>query len=144
MVAVAAGGRSVNIGVDEQRESLGMDILQHDPEAIRTSHVGGLYLVRQLLDKVLVDDASEAVINVRMWEAKWRSLLFRRLVQSWRSFDRSISSAIQKDVKNVRMWETKGCSWWFRRLVQSWRSFDRSISSTVQKDASAVPYICQI
>jgi hypothetical protein len=46
-----------DVCVDEQRVCLRVDVLHHDLEAVEAAGLGDLYLAREALDKVLVDDA---------------------------------------------------------------------------------------
>ena len=46
-----------DVGVDEERVCLGVDVLHHDLEAVEASCLGDLDLAREALDKVLVDNA---------------------------------------------------------------------------------------
>jgi hypothetical protein len=46
-----------NVCVDEQRVCLGVDVLHHDLEAVEAACLRDLYLAREALDEVLVDNA---------------------------------------------------------------------------------------
>jgi hypothetical protein len=61
--------------------------------------LGGLDLIGETLDEVLVDDGVGAAKKAGTWEVKWRSLSLIGLFQSCKSLERSISSAAQKRTK---------------------------------------------
>ena len=46
-----------DVGVDEERVCLGVDVLHHDLEAVEAAGLGDLYLAGEALDEVLVDNA---------------------------------------------------------------------------------------
>ena len=46
-----------DVGVDEERVCLGVDVLHHDLEAVEASCLRDLDLAREALDKVFVDNA---------------------------------------------------------------------------------------
>ena len=50
-------GRLLDVRVDEQRVSLGVDVLHHDLEAVEAASLRNLDFAAEPLDKVLVDDA---------------------------------------------------------------------------------------
>lgn len=47
----------LDVGVDEQRVGLGVDVLHHDLETVEASSLGDLNLAAETLDQVLVDNA---------------------------------------------------------------------------------------
>ncbi len=47
----------LDIGIDEERVCLGVDVLHHDLEAVEAAGLGSLDLVGETLDEVFVDDA---------------------------------------------------------------------------------------
>lgn len=47
----------LDVGVDEQRVCLGVDVLHHDLETVEASSLGDLNLAAETLDQVLVDNA---------------------------------------------------------------------------------------
>lgn len=48
--------RLLDVGINEQRVGLGVDVLHHDLETIEASCLGDLHLAAESLDQVLVDD----------------------------------------------------------------------------------------
>lgn len=48
--------RLADVRVDQERVSLGVDVLHHDLESVEASCLGDLHLSAETLDKVLVDD----------------------------------------------------------------------------------------
>lgn len=46
-----------DVCVDEERVGFGVDVFHHNLEAVEASRFGNLYLAREALDKVLVDNA---------------------------------------------------------------------------------------
>jgi len=49
-------GRLLDVGVDEERVGLGVNVLHHDLEAVEAASFGNLDLAAEALDQVLVDD----------------------------------------------------------------------------------------
>ena len=47
----------LDVGVDQQRIGLGVDILHHDLEAVKAACLRNLHFAREALDEVLIDDA---------------------------------------------------------------------------------------
>ena len=72
-----------------------MNVFHHDLEAIETLCLCGLDFVGESLHEVLVHDTIGSGEKSKD-KMKWH-LSVRRLVQSWTSFDRSISSTVQND-----------------------------------------------
>jgi hypothetical protein len=54
---IVALGRVCNIGVDKKGIGFRVDALHHDLEAIETTRLGGLYLVRKSFDQISIDNA---------------------------------------------------------------------------------------
>ena len=48
--------RVLDVGVNEERVCLGVDVLHHDLETVEAPRLGGLHLVGETLDEVLIDD----------------------------------------------------------------------------------------
>lgn len=65
---VGAAGGILDVGVDEERVGLGVDVLHHDLEAVEAASLRDLDLTAEALDQVLVDNAvggGEESQNVR-------------------------------------------------------------------------------
>ena len=45
-----------DVGIDQERVSLGVDVLHHDLEPVEASRLGDLHLSAEALDEVLIDD----------------------------------------------------------------------------------------
>lgn len=54
---VGSLGRLLDIGINEERVGLGVDVLHHDLEAVEASSLRDLDLAAESFDEVLVDDA---------------------------------------------------------------------------------------
>jgi hypothetical protein len=54
---VIALGGVLDVSIDEERVSFGVDILHHDLETVETAHLGDLNFIREMLVEVFVDDA---------------------------------------------------------------------------------------
>jgi hypothetical protein len=54
---VSALSRLLNVGVNQERVSFGMDVFHHDLEAIETSCFRDLHFVAESLEKIFVDNS---------------------------------------------------------------------------------------
>lgn len=54
---VGALGGLLDVGINEERVSFGVDVLHHDLEAVEAARFGNLNLRAETLDEILVDNA---------------------------------------------------------------------------------------
>ena len=87
----------LDVRVNEEGVRFAVDVLDCDLEAIEEPGLGGRDFGGEVAASVLNTIPSEAAKNVRTWEMKWR-LVSDSLTRSVRSTERSISSAVQKEV----------------------------------------------
>lgn len=80
---------------------VGLNVFRHDLEAAETMHFGSMHLVWEALNKVFVDDS---IGCGKEGEGVWDEValvVVYLVVQSWRSLDASISSAVQNEAETL-------------------------------------------
>jgi hypothetical protein len=75
-------GGVLDVSINEERVSFGVDILRHDLETVEAVRLGHLNFIGEMLVEVLVNDAVGGCEEGENCEIKRRSLSWKRLFQS--------------------------------------------------------------